>query len=212
MTKKITKMIGVLQHSNIFSTLWYNIVLGYFPNILLIIYKRTKVSLHQTAQLDIKTCVQVGSAWAGTNHNFSTLMIAENGKMTIHGDFDFHTGVFIAINKNASLEIGSGYTNNDVDISYFNSIKIGNNIAISKGVIIRDSDNHEIGEDGKDISKPIEIGDNVWICLRAIILKGERIGNGSTIASGALVDKDIPANCLAAGVPAKVIKENISWK
>ena len=97
-------MISVLQHSNIFSTLWYNIVLGYFPNIILIIYTRTKVSLHQTAQLDIKTRVQVASAWAGTNHSFSTLMIAENGKMTIHGDFDFHTGIFIAVNKNAVLD------------------------------------------------------------------------------------------------------------
>jgi len=48
--------------------------------------------------------------------------------------------------------------------------------------------------------------------LRAIILKSVKKGNGSIIAAGALVNKDIPANCLAAGVPAKVIKENISWK
>lgn len=212
MIKKITKMISVLQHSNIFSTLWHNIVLGNFPKIILIVYKRTKVSIHKTAQLDIKARVQVGSAWEGTNHSFSTLMIAENGKMVIHGDFDFHTGIFIAVNKNAVLEIGSGYTNNDVDISCFKSIKIGNNVAISKGVIIRDSDNHEIGENGEDISKPIEIGDNVWIGLRAIILKGVKIGNGSIIAAGALVNRDVPANCLAAGVPAKIIKENISWK
>ena len=212
MIKRITKMISVLQHSNIFSTLWHNIVLGYFPKIILIVYKRTKVSIHKTAQLDIKARVQVGSAWEGTNHSFSTLMIAENGKMVIHGDFDFHTGIFIAVNKNAVLEIGSGYTNNDVDISCFKSIKIGNNVAISKGVIIRDSDNHEIGENGEDISKPIEIGDNVWIGLRAIILKGVKIGNGSIIAAGALVNRDVPANCLAAGVPAKIIKENISWK
>jgi len=205
-------MISVLWYNNIFSTLWHNLILGYFPNIRLIVYKRTKVSLHQTAKLDIKKRVQVGSAWEGTNYSSSTLMIAENGKMTVHGDFDFHTGAYIAVNKNAVLEIGSGYTNNDVDISCFISIKIGNNVAISKGVIIRDSDNHEIGEDGKDISKPIEIGDNVWIGLRAIILKGVKIGNGSIIAAGSLVNKDIPANCLAAGVPAKIIKENISWK
>ncbi|MCX3265297.1 acyltransferase [Pedobacter agri] len=212
MNKNFSKVMSVLRQSNILATLWHNVLLGYFPNILLIICKRTKVVIHRTAQVTIKNKIQVGSAWEGTNHSFSTLMVAENAKMIVHGNFDFHTGIFIAVNKNAILEIGSGYTNNDVDISCFKSIKIGNNVAISKGVIIRDSDNHEIGNDGNDISKPIEIGDNVWIGLRAIILKGVKIGNGSIIAAGALVNKDVPANCLAAGVPAMIIKENISWK
>ena len=52
----------------------------------------------------------------------------------------------------------------------------------------------------------LSIGDNVWLATRVIVLKGVSIGEGSTIASGAVVTKDIPPYSIAAGVPAKVIK------
>lgn len=49
----------------------------------------------------------------------------------------------------------------------------------------------------------------MWIGTNAIILKGVAIGDGAIIAAGAVVTKDVPAHTLVAGVPAKVIKENI---
>ena len=51
----------------------------------------------------------------------------------------------------------------------------------------------------------------MWRGMNVTILKGVHIGTGAVIAAGAVVTKDIPAGCLAAGVPAKVIRENISW-
>ena len=62
------------------------------------------------------------------------------------------------------------------------------------------------------MSAPIKIGNHVWIGQGATILKGVTIGNNSIIAAGAIVTKDIPANCIAAGVPARVIKEDVNWK
>lgn len=56
-------------------------------------------------------------------------------------------------------------------------------------------------------SKPITIGNDVWIGGNCTILPGVTIGNNVIIAAGAVVTKDIPGNCLAAGVPAKVIKQ-----
>jgi acetyltransferase-like isoleucine patch superfamily enzyme len=47
--------------------------------------------------------------------------------------------------------------------------------------------------------------------MNATILKGVRIGDGAVIAAGSVVTKDVPSHCLAAGVPAKVIKEHVSW-
>ena len=58
-------------------------------------------------------------------------------------------------------------------------------------------------------SAPIRIGKRVWIGSNAVITKGVTIGDNSVIAAGAVVTKDIPANVVAGGVPAKVIKEII---
>ncbi|MBP6872851.1 MAG: acyltransferase [Bacteroidales bacterium] len=77
--------------------------------------------------------------------------------------------------------------------------------------MIRDSDNHNVLKEGYVQSKPILIGDNVWIGMRAIILKGVTIGNGSIVAAGAVVTKDVPPNTVVGGVPARVIRENVSW-
>ena len=76
------------------------------------------------------------------------------------------------------------------DINCFKNIKIGNNVVISEELIIRDSDNHRVIENGeeKENTKNIVIGDNVWIGLRSIILKGANIGNGCIVAAGSVVN------------------------
>jgi acetyltransferase-like isoleucine patch superfamily enzyme len=53
----------------------------------------------------------------------------------------------------------------------------------------------------------LHIEDDVWIATRVTILKGVRIGKGSVIAAGAIVTKDVPPYCVAAGTPARVVKK-----
>ena len=62
------------------------------------------------------------------------------------------------------------------------------------------------------ISAPIVIGDHVWIGVNATILKGVRIGSGAVIAAGAVVVRDVAPNSLVGGVPARVLKENVTWR
>ena len=57
-----------------------------------------------------------------------------------------------------------------------------------------------------EITKPITVGDNVYIGTNTIILPGVTIGNDVIIGAGAIVSKNIPDNSVAVGVPAKVIK------
>ena len=55
-------------------------------------------------------------------------------------------------------------------------------------------------------SKPIVIGDNVWIGANAVVLQGIAIGENSVVGAGSVVTKDVPANVVVAGNPAKIIR------
>lgn len=59
---------------------------------------------------------------------------------------------------------------------------------------------------GLELGKPVTIGHNVWIGGRAVINPGVTIGDNVVVASGAVVTKDVPANVVVGGNPAKIIK------
>ncbi len=96
-------------------------------------------------------------------------------------------------------------------------IKIGNGVGIATGVIIlvhrRDIHKYSINKRYNDypfLFKPVIIEDNCQIGVNAIILPGVNIGKGSIIAAGSTVTRDIPMGSLAAGTPAKIIKNLIN--
>ena len=95
-------------------------------------------------------------------------------------------------------------------LSLGNGVSIGDRTLISWDCCIMDRDYHAIG--GSENMKPVHIGKHVWIGCKATILKGVTIGDGAVIAAGAVVTKDVPANAVVGGNPAKIIKENVSWK
>lgn len=95
------------------------------------------------------------------------------------------------------------------------TIEIGRDCMISTLVYISVSDIHPIHDraSGRRINPPasVHIGDHVWLGLRSMILKGARIGTGSVVAAGAVVSGAVPAHCIVAGAPARVLRENIEW-
>ena len=54
---------------------------------------------------------------------------------------------------------------------------------------------------------PIHVGNQVWIGANAVVTKGVTIGDNSIVAAGAVVNRDVPANTIVGGVPAKVIRK-----
>lgn len=90
------------------------------------------------------------------------------------------------------------------------AIRIGANCMLAPGVHIYTATHplHPTERNaGKEFGKPVTIGDNVWIGGRAIINPGVTIGDNAVIASGAVVTKDVPANVVVSGNPARVMRE-----
>ncbi len=101
-------------------------------------------------------------------------------------------------------------------ITAINKIHLGDNVLLGPKVLITDNSHGQINIEELDIapnkralfsSGPVIIEDNVWIGEKASIMPNVRVGKGSIIAANSVVTKDIPAYCLAAGVPAKIIKQ-----
>jgi acetyltransferase-like isoleucine patch superfamily enzyme len=135
-----------------------------------------------------------------------------NSKLIIKGLVRCGSGVQFAIRNDAVLEIGDNvWINACSDILCDKHIKIGNDVEISWNVEIKDSDYHDVVRPGFEMSRPIDIGNHVWIGSKANILKGIKIGEGAIVASGAVVTKDVPERSLVAGNPAKVIRQNVEW-
>lgn len=182
--------------------------------IITSIFKRAKV------KIKISACSFFG--------DLPILQFGKSCNVVIGDDFILRTGKGdgtidgissrIIVGKNATLEIGNttGMTNSSI-IS-FEKITIGHHVNIGAGCLIMDSNFHSLDwKNRKDrsldtenrISKPVNIGDYVFIGARSIICKGVTIGDYSIIAAGSVVSKDVPPREIWGGNPAKYIR-NIS--
>lgn len=93
-------------------------------------------------------------------------------------------------------------------------IEIGSNCLFSSEVDVRTTDSHSIlDESGARINKDMDVklGDRVWLGRRASVVKGAEIGDDAVIGTMAVVAGVIPSNCVAGGIPAKVIRQGTTW-
>ena len=117
-----------------------------------------------------------------------------------------------AMTPTARIAIGNDVGLSGTSICANESVRIGNECLIGADVMICDTDFHPLesldrrySNDGVK-SASVDIGDNVFIGARSIILKGVTIGNNSVIGAGSVVSSNIPANAVAAGNPCKVVR------
>lgn len=86
-------------------------------------------------------------------------------------------------------------------------ISIGNHVAVGPGTYFLAAGHDYRTRDLADTAESIYVEDDVWIGARSIILQGVTIGKGAVIAAGSVVTRNVPPYTIAAGVPARVIKE-----
>lgn len=104
------------------------------------------------------------------------------------------------------LKIGdNSWIDGGVSLYCVDDIKIGSNAVVSEGAFVCTA-SHDITSEVFDLTtRPIEIGDFAWVCARALVLPGVKIGEGAVVAAGAVVTKDVPPWTVVAGNPAKEV-------
>lgn len=178
---------------------------------------------------DIKSHIYTGYRRREFRHFGKMSLMASNVRLanpqyiSIGDNCEFYRDVKLSAIKQTDapkslpeITIGNGCQFGDCNhITAINSIKIGNNLLTGSNVLISDNSHgesivsmlHINPQDRPLFSKGrVIIGDNVWLCNNVCVLPNVNIGNGVIIAANSVVTHDIPDNCVAAGVPAKIVK------
>lgn len=147
-----------------------------------------------------------GVGWFRGKVNIS---VGKNSKCEIGKKLLTMGPFYIKCIENGKLQIGNNcFFNHNCSITCAKSIRIGEGCNIANNVVIVDHD-HDVdcgGVKEKLLTDSVDIESNVWIGANVTILKGVNIGVGAVVAANSVVNKDVPAHTIVAGVPAKVIK------
>jgi acetyltransferase-like isoleucine patch superfamily enzyme len=157
---------------------------------------------------------------------FKKLVSKQPGALVFGNHVSVYAGCSFALGKNGKCTVGDFTLLNGALVMAEERIDIGSHCLISWNVGIADSDFHPLEPAQRLIdaqalapyfkdrpprpklkTAPVKIGDNVWIGMGAVILKGVTIGDNSVVAAGAIVTKSIPANTIVAGNPAIEVKK-----
>lgn len=186
--------------------------------------KNAEKELLQKVQSSI---TQVGE---GLELQFGTRINFYNGStkedVIIHNNVML-LGCSLSSDHHGKIEIGNNTkVGSGSELLCVEKISIGDFTTVTQNVKIVDNNNHPVNPDfrrfmrtsphGSDARswihadhKPVIIGNNCWIGENSRIQKGVTIGDNSIIAACSVVTKDVPANCIAAGNPAKIVKTDI---
>ncbi|WP_028830100.1 acyltransferase [Proteocatella sphenisci] len=166
--------------------------------------------MHQVSQDALRITMELNSTYH-TPEEILLLMERLTGKkidesFAMFPPFYTDCGKNIIIGKNVFINSGCKFQDQG-------GITIGDGALIGHNVVLATL-NHDTAPDNRGTMHPapIVIGKNVWIGANATILPGVTIGEGAIIAAGAVVTKDVSANTIVGGVPAKFIKKIDSSK
>lgn len=127
--------------------------------------------------------------------------------------------VFAFEDAHCRITLGAGTTIESGHIAAVepgSTVTIGADCMLADGIDLRTSDSHAVldAASGERLNPPghVRLGDHVWLGAHAAVLKGVTIGDHAVIGARAVVTRDVPAGCVAAGAPARVLREGVTWR
>lgn len=145
------------------------------------------------------------------NHKFK---LKGRGKLAIGDNCNLwafeESNKFFLYSDRAEIRIGERSRLNGITIHCLEKVGLGNN-CLTGSAVIMDTDFHEFHDPSHILynnpkSKPVTVGNNVWLCGQCVLLKGSGIGNNSVVGFRAVVTKGFPNDVVIAGNPARIVK------
>ena len=138
------------------------------------------------------------------------------GKVVVNGKASLGTGSVLSVSSKGCVTFGNNFCNTaNVQIVCGDRITFGDDVLVSWDTLVMDTDFHKVKnlktDEVYEETGPIEIGDNVWIGCRAVVLKGSKIPNGCILGTDSVCTKPHETeNCVIAGNPAAIRKTGVT--
>ncbi len=189
-------------------------ILTFLPRLVMMKIIRTYLRLRG---VQLKQNLRIHSFPLCRRHFSATIKIGSNvtifNKLSENPAGTSHRTVLVASKPGARLIIGDNVGMSGVVLDCTKEIVLEDFVYLGAGVMVYDTDFHPINfsdrrvkDKSKIKSAPVRICEGAWIGAQTIILKGVTIGPRAVVGAGSVVTRDIPGDCIAAGVPAKFIK------
>lgn len=156
------------------------------------------------ADCQVQAGVLMHSAGEGRRGAGSTISIGSGSIIKAGAEVLAHSGR-ITLGRRSALGRDSYIICRESTVAIGNCVRIARNVSMITGQHNFSRLDIPIMEQGR-IQKPIQIEDDVWIGMSAIVLAGVTIETGSVVAAGAVVTRDVPARAVVAGVPARIVR------
>lgn len=174
---------------------------------------RLKIQIRQHGkEKNISNCFISLSSLSG---NISIYFSSDNSRVIFEegsrGRYD------LRLWRESRVKIGRDTTSNGIKIVCKDSeFLCGKDCMFSDGILIQSADQHGIVDLSTGLivngdRTTVSLGDHVWLGRQSTLTSKANVGSGSVIGMGSIVTKSLEGNVLAAGIPAKVIKENHTW-
>ena len=138
----------------------------------------------------------------------------DSGRLRVGEGTLFEPGCWLTLGPQARIEIGAGcFLNRGTMLAALERIEIGDHVMFANNCFVGDADHRYDDPDvpvtwqGFVPRGPVRIGDNVWFGVNCVVTGGVEIGDRAVIGANSVLTEDVPAGTIAAGAPAKVIRE-----
>lgn len=211
---KMIRRVAGLSLPALLHVLRYNLFCQAVRGRGLLIPRRASVlQIHRRAKVTLNANLIFGRTHIKGSRLESRLVVESGAALTVNRETSIGYGADVEVLRGGELIFNGSATNIGLTVICGERISLGRGVQIGRNVTIRDNNgNHYLSLPGYKTSKPVEIGDHVWLCEGCTIMPGVKIGVGAVIGAKAVVFNNVPAHALVVGNPAEVVLEDVYWK